>query len=43
MFAISMAIAIVVPFILTVFFEKRGIFTQPEGTIEEDTPMIGDF
>ena len=43
MFAVSMAIAIVVPFVLTIFFEKRGIFAQPEGAVEEDTPMIGDF
>ena len=42
MFAIAMGIAIVVPFIATVFFEKRGIFTQAEGAVDEDTPMIGD-
>lgn len=43
MFGIAMAIAIVVPFIMTVFFEKRGIFIQPEGAVDEDTPMIGDI
>ena len=42
MFAIAMAIAIVVPFIATAFFEKQGIFAQPEGAVDEDTPMIGD-
>jgi len=42
MFAIAMAISIVVPFIATAFFEKRGIFAQPEGAVDEDTPMIGD-
>lgn len=43
MFAIAMGIAIVVPIVLTIFFEKRGIFAQPEGAVEEDTPAIGDF
>lgn len=34
MFFLSMAIAIVVPFMLTVFFEKKGIFV-PKGEVEE--------
>ena len=42
MFAISMVIAIVIPIGLTIFFEKNHIFVQPEGTIEEETPVIGD-
>ena len=43
MFFIAMAIAIVVPFVLTVVFEKRGIFVQ-EGVeeIDADIPMMGD-
>ena len=42
-FFISMAIAIVVPFVLTMVFEKQGIFVQ-ENTeaIEADIPMMGD-
>lgn len=42
-FFIAMAIAIVVPFVLTVVFEKRGIFVQ-EGVeeIDADIPMMGD-
>ncbi|SHF05987.1 PTS system, trehalose-specific IIC component [Atopostipes suicloacalis DSM 15692] len=43
MFAIAMVIAIVVPFVATAFFEKQGIFAQAEGTVDEDTPMIGDL
>ncbi|HLR92633.1 MAG TPA: PTS system trehalose-specific EIIBC component [Atopostipes sp.] len=39
-FFIAMAIAIVVPFVLTVVFEKRGIFTQPEGAVDDDMPLI---
>lgn len=38
MFLISMAIAIVVPFMLTIFFEKRGILV-PKGEVE-DAPVI---
>ena len=43
MFLIAMAIAIAVPFALTVLFEKRGIFVQ-EGVeeIDADIPMMGD-
>lgn len=41
-FFIAMAIAIVVPFVLTVVFEKRGIFTQPEGAVDDDMPLIND-
>jgi PTS system trehalose-specific IIC component len=42
-FFIAMGIAIVVPIVLTVFFEKRGIFAQ-EGVeeIDADIPMMGD-
>ncbi len=43
MFFISMAIAIVIPFVLTVFFEKRGLFAQPEGALDTDTPTIGEM
>ena len=42
MFAISMAIAFVVPIIFTVIFERRGIFMQEPGAAKDDTPMIGD-
>lgn len=43
MFFIAMAIALVVPFVLTVLFEKRGIFVQ-EGVeeIDADIPMMSD-
>ncbi len=43
MFFIAMAIAIVVPFVLTVVFEKRGILVQ-EGVeeIDADIPMMSD-
>lgn len=41
MFAIAMAIAIIVPVILTIVFEKRNLFGQAEGTIDEDSPVIG--
>ena len=38
-----MAIAIVVPFVLTMVFEKRGIFVQ-ENTeaIDAEMPMMSD-
>jgi PTS system trehalose-specific IIC component len=42
MFFIAMAIAIVVPFVLTVVFERRGIFMQETDEIEADIPMMGD-
>lgn len=42
MFAVSMAIAIVVPFVLTVFFEKNNIMAQSEDLIEDETPVIGE-
>jgi len=41
-FAISMVIAIVVPFVLTTVFERRGIFMQETDEIEADIPMMGD-
>lgn len=40
MFAIAMAIAIVVPIVLTMFFEKRNIFVQ---SVDEDVPTIGEL
>jgi len=42
MFAIAMIIAIVVPFVLTTVFERRGIFMQETDEIEADIPMMGD-
>ena len=42
MFFIAMAIAIVVPFALTVLFERQGIFMQETDEIEADIPMMGD-
>lgn len=42
MFAVSMAIAIVVPIALTMFFEKNRILMQADGTIDDDAPAIGD-
>ncbi len=42
-FFISMAIAIVVPFVLTMIFEKQGIFVQENtDAIDADIPMLGD-
>lgn len=40
MFGISMVIAIVVPIVLTAFFEKRGIFAQEPGAVADS--IIGD-
>ena len=40
-FFIAMAIAIVVPIVLTMVFEKRGIFV-PEN-VDTDAPAIGDI
>ena len=40
-FFIAMAIAIVVPIVLTMVFEKRGIFV-PEN-VDTDAPAIGDM
>ncbi|MDN6195055.1 MAG: PTS system trehalose-specific EIIBC component [Atopostipes suicloacalis] len=42
MFAIAMVIAIVIPVILTMLFEKKDLFAQPEGSVEEDSPVIGN-
>lgn len=42
MFAIAMAIAIVVPIVLTIIFSKNNLFAQPDGVIEEESPVIGD-
>lgn len=42
MFFIAMGISIVVPFILTMVFERRGIFMQETDEIEADIPMMGD-
>jgi PTS system trehalose-specific IIC component len=42
MFGIAMVIAFIIPIILTVVFERRGIFMQEPGAVEDDTPMIGD-
>lgn len=41
-FFIAMAIAIIVPFILTVVFEKRGILVQDQDVIEDETPTYSD-
>lgn len=42
MFAVSMAIAIAVPIVLTMFFEKNRILMQADDTVDEDTPAVGD-
>lgn len=42
-FFIAMGIAIAVPVVLTVFFEKRGIFVQNVDAIDAETPTIGDL
>lgn len=42
-FFIAMAIAIIVPFVLTMIFEKRGIFVQENtDAIDADIPMLSD-
>ena len=42
MFGIAMAIAFVVPIALTIVFAKNNVFAQPDGIIDEDSPVIGD-
>ncbi len=41
MFGIAMAIAVAVPIFLTILFEKNNIFAQAEGSVDEDSPIIG--
>ncbi|GCF95003.1 PTS beta-glucoside transporter subunit EIIBCA [Enterococcus florum] len=43
MFAIGMLIAIVVPFVLTMFFRRAGIFNKLDRVGEQMTPELSDY
>lgn len=42
MFGIATVIAFFVPIVLTVIFAKNNLFAQPDGIIEEESPVIGE-